>query len=683
MKPAHKRILSILAAAAVTCSALPQRAPLSLLQPVITASADDSVVDKLDCLENEEHTAVSIIGYSGEDTVLVIPDTINDLPVTAIGSQAFQGKNSLVSVKLPDTVTEIGFLAFTQCQNLKTIEMPTSLKTIGSSAFSSCPVLEKIALPNGTESIGVSAFASCSKLKSVTIPETVTSIGENAFHDTEWLTVMRSEDPLVVVNHILIDGKACSGNVDSLPDVTYINSQAFSGCTALTGITIPAGVVSIGGDAFYNCKGLETISMQNGLTQIGSRAFYCCSGLTEINIPDSVTEIGTTAFFGCSKLASVHLPASLTVIIGASQQGTFQGCSALTEIRIPDGVTSIGKLAFAQCDNLKKVKIPDSVTSIDSLAFIASGNVIICAHAGSYAERYAKTNGKEFEELDAEFSGVSLTLTDDLALNFSAAELNADNKDDYKVIFSGKCEENGKDTAFTEKNGRYCASANVSADHMDETITAKLYKKAGDEWAEIDTFTYSVSQYLENTAPEADWSTAKAEAFDKLVKTVKLYGAVSYAYFNTPNNMPNVTDHRAQIHTDAYNKYLKYDVQTSEDCWETKDTDLFSLVLNSRMALRCYFDGLSEGQTGKLSSNNSIITAVNGKNGCYFEISGLTPLRLNECNQIQYNGYIYQFSPLTWAYRVTDSLVVSKKNLAMANILFEYFTDATAFHAAN
>ena len=498
MKLSQKRILSILAAAAMTCSAVPQSAPLALMQPVLTASAEGSVLDDLTWEENDVGTGVIITGYNGEDTSIVIPDQINDLPVTAIGSQAFVRKNTLVNVKLPDTITEIASMAFAQCENLKTINMPESLKTIGGTAFGSCSSLEAIEIPDGTTSIGNGAFSTCTALASVTIPETVTSIGETAFRDTAWLTAKREENPLVIVNHILIDGATCSGDV-VFPDdvtVTYINNQAFFNSAAMTGISIPDSVVSIGNNAFDSCKALKTVTLQDGLTSIGSKAFYNCPELTAISLPDSVTEIGNSVFFGCKKLADVQLSAGLTEIPNSNREGFFQGC-AMKEIEIPEGIATIGMLAFAQCTNLEKVTVPRSVTSIRNAAFYGCSRLTtIRGYAGSTAETYAQQNDYTFEAIEAEFSDISLTLTDDLALNFFAAEVNAENKNDYKVIFSGKCEEKGADTAFTEKNGRYCASANVSADHMGEIITAKLYKKAGDEWTMIDTCTYSVNQYL-------------------------------------------------------------------------------------------------------------------------------------------------------------------------------------------
>ena len=185
--------------------------------------------------------------------------------------------------------------------------------------------------------------------------------------------------------------------------VTGIHALAFCYCTALTTVTIPNSIKSIGSGAFSFCDGLNKVIVSdiaawcniifadadatplckathlysdenteikdlvipNSITSIGKWAFAFCSALTSVTIPNSVTIIGEGAFLRCSGLTSVTIPNSVTSI----DRGTFSGCSGLTSVTIPNSVTSIGDNAFGGCSGLTSIIIPNSVTSIGSNAF--------------------------------------------------------------------------------------------------------------------------------------------------------------------------------------------------------------------------------------------------------------------------------------------------------------------------
>ena len=51
-------------------------------------------------------------------------------------------------------------------------------------------------------------------------------IGTLAFDGTPWLEAKQAENPLVIVNHILINGKACTGAVIIPDGVTSIGEDA-------------------------------------------------------------------------------------------------------------------------------------------------------------------------------------------------------------------------------------------------------------------------------------------------------------------------------------------------------------------------------------------------------------------------------------------------------------------------
>ena len=103
------------------------------------------------------------------------------------------------------SVNSSGEITITDCDKTVTaVEIPAEIN--------GCPVT----------SIEDAAFRWCSNLTDITIPEIITYIGKEAFSYTPWLKARQAENPLVIVNHIVIDGQTCTGDVVIPDGVTSI-----------------------------------------------------------------------------------------------------------------------------------------------------------------------------------------------------------------------------------------------------------------------------------------------------------------------------------------------------------------------------------------------------------------------------------------------------------------------------
>lgn len=151
--------------------------------------------------------------------------------------------------------------------------------------------------------------------------------------------------------------------IESKP-VTSIGVEAFSGCTNLTGVTIPSSVSRIGDYAFAFCA-LRNVMIPDSVTIVGDYAFFTCRGLTDISLPKHLAVIPRGMFTHCNLLNNVAIPDSV-VTIGES---AFSNCLSLTETAVPDGVRLIDESAFNDCHRLAIVTVPDSVTNIGAGAF--------------------------------------------------------------------------------------------------------------------------------------------------------------------------------------------------------------------------------------------------------------------------------------------------------------------------
>ena len=200
-------------------------------------------------------------------------------------------------------------------------------------------------------------------------------------------------------------------------DVTYavtaIPENAF-GNTAITSVTIPASVVSVGARAFQVCHSLTSIVIEDSETPLkwlggmymplynmstsSSYDVYLGRNLevsdvrcyfpfaTSVTIGDKVTTINESLFQNAAKLGRVTIGSGVTSIGANAFQGTGTGTDVETQyISMGNNVTTIGANAFQGCSKLTEITLPDVLTDIPECAFGNTGltSITIPASVGS------------------------------------------------------------------------------------------------------------------------------------------------------------------------------------------------------------------------------------------------------------------------------------------------------------
>ena len=89
---------------------------------------------------------VQVDNCRAAETVFVIPDRIEDLPVTVICKKAFLGNKRLSELVLPDPLREVGDWAFAHCDGLKKVYLKKNPIIFGKGAFKDCRKLSRIYL---------------------------------------------------------------------------------------------------------------------------------------------------------------------------------------------------------------------------------------------------------------------------------------------------------------------------------------------------------------------------------------------------------------------------------------------------------------------------------------------------------------------------------------------------------
>lgn len=223
---------------------------------------------------------------------IIVPETIEGHPVTAIGESAFTYCYYITDVVLPYGITEIGARAFEHC-NLRNIVLPDSIKEIGAEAFSSCG-LESVNIPESVTTLRELVFSSCNKLTEVIVPD----------------------------------------------NITDVEMGVFSNCMGLEKVILPDSLTKISNGMFNACFNLKEVTIPDTVTEIGYLAFYQCYSLESIVIPESVEKLGAMAFGDIPNLKDIYVYNPDINLVGDSYVGIIEELDGIYNVTsVPEGFT--------------------------------------------------------------------------------------------------------------------------------------------------------------------------------------------------------------------------------------------------------------------------------------------------------------------------------------------------------
>lgn len=259
--------------------------------------------------------------------------------LTSVGNYAFS-ESALKTVVINAVTDSWGDRVFASCAGLETVVFNSESSVIPEAMFNNCSSLKTATGLESIKKVGSSAFWLCSQLNSIDVGADVTDIYSSAFYGCSSLNAFPFGDKIQRIDMFAFS--LCS-NVSGaliLPDtLTTLGSNAFSGCTGITSLTISSSLTSLPSSAFSGCTGIKDVVIPSNIKSIGNSCFNNIK-LNSLVISEGVESIDGSAFYDCG-ISDIQLPSTIKNIGNNAFQNHYD-----TEIMIPAGVESIGQMAF-------------------------------------------------------------------------------------------------------------------------------------------------------------------------------------------------------------------------------------------------------------------------------------------------------------------------------------------------
>ena len=334
----------------------------------------------------EDHEAV-ITGYTGAETVLIIPASLDGYPVIGLGNRSFSG-TAVERVTVPEGVREIQHMAFAQTP-LQEVSLPSTLRYLGSGVFNDTP-MTTLVLPEGLEELACAPVTN-RVLETYVWPYSLKKVNVGTYSPS----VLEPDIPADHPCFMYVDGMLIDKTTMTL--VGYQNKRPDSA------LTIPEGVRRLGAHAIDDAYNLKSLTLPSTLEVIESDAIVR-SNIQELVLPEGLQKIASGGI-NRNAVDAVVLP-HLSIVIEEGGLGGapfsvintepglmrledgmlihtaekrlvgYTPAAAKSRVTLPAGIESIDALAFARNTTIVYLTIPEGVKRIGSNAFYSCDNLV-------------------------------------------------------------------------------------------------------------------------------------------------------------------------------------------------------------------------------------------------------------------------------------------------------------------
>jgi hypothetical protein len=256
-----------------------------------------------------QNTVVESVTFEPPAHLQIIPDRVFDgcislksicipISVNIIGDSAFRHFEalSIVVFESPSTVTKFGCDAFAFCVSLRSINIPSSVVHIDGWCFQRDQRVADVFFesPSQLTSIGYGVFQDCPMMSFLHIPPRLQNLGMMSLLGSSIIHV--EVDPesqwFSMINPCLVNlaSRFYTHNSSAVisNSIQELGSNAFRGRVCLKTVTFesPAIVVKFVNSAFSECSSLESICIPATVRYIGEICFGGCSGLVSVTFED-------------------------------------------------------------------------------------------------------------------------------------------------------------------------------------------------------------------------------------------------------------------------------------------------------------------------------------------------------------------------------------------------------------